>query len=293
LLHPTNALNVLNPPLRYRSIGIAAAQAIAFTALSKELKMIYRALVFELLSPVRIVWAYGGYKTETGLRKALWDFLIDVQQDGGTPGFGVPCFPQLISCNGISLIKSNGQPYTSEFRDGKWQFLHSSRTNPAWLMLELVWAKISNTYDLAIPFADGLETEALTRFVDAVPVVQADKAGWKYNTVEFRDLDLNKEIIATVPWEPFELTMNEYVLINVLNEDGLVDTSDPQLRAHFEGNADESVERLVQMRIVVRDGTQLRPLHDIIHTAMMPNGKILASPNGDQLISYVMRSTGM
>jgi hypothetical protein len=28
---PTSVLNVLNPPLRYRSIGIAAAQAIAFT----------------------------------------------------------------------------------------------------------------------------------------------------------------------------------------------------------------------------------------------------------------------
>jgi len=116
------------------------------------------------------------------------------------------------------------------------------------------------------------------------------EGGWIYRQFKFKDLDIDKDVITSVPWRPHEITLQESVLIRALVETGVADTLDEDLTSLFErysDNINESVERLVGMGLLVRDGTKVRPLHDTIHVAITPDGKFLASPNGTQLTSYI------
>jgi hypothetical protein len=258
--------------------------------LSRERRLLHYTLVAEYLSPVRIVWAYGGYKTEEGLRTAVWDFVRDQAEKNESTAharFGVPVFPHLISCNGISILKANGQPYSSMLRGEKWDFLLSSRTNSAWLLLELLWAKIANTSEQHHPFPDGLEAEALTPLIAAeARFLDENRGGWYFNQVKF-DVSLDDEPILSVPWAPFELTLSEYILIQMTSAEEFIDTADSEIRKSFQGDIDGTAERLVKMGLFVRDGTKVRGFHDTIYTAIMPDGRYLASPNAEPLSRYV------
>lgn len=139
------------------------------------LQLLHYTLVVEQLSPVRIIWAYGGYKTQSGLREAMIRMLNEALADDALgSGFGVPCFPHMISCNGISLVKANGQPYSPPVEKGVWPFLLSSVTNPVWLMLELIWAKIENVYQISMP----IRRRAYPGSISSVLVSEARRAGW-------------------------------------------------------------------------------------------------------------------
>jgi hypothetical protein len=133
----------------------------------EHLQMLHYTLMIEQLSPVRIVWAYGGYKRQSTLRAAMIRLLNDAATGTDGQGFGVPSFPQLISSNGISLVKGNGQPYSVQLQGEYWPFYFSSTTNPLRIMLELIWTKISITYDMPGPPDDDLTEEVFAPFLSA------------------------------------------------------------------------------------------------------------------------------
>jgi hypothetical protein len=196
-------------------------------------------------------------------------------------------FPQLISCNRISALKANGQLYTSQLRAEKWDFLLSSRSNPAWLLLELVWGKISSTFGLMLPFPDGLESEVLTPFIAAEARVAEGVGGWYYTKVGAEVPSRSGDLLTSSPWVPHELTLPEHVAIVAVAEENFVDTADPLFGSQFPGDLDSVAERLVSIGLFVRDGTRLRALHNSIYTTITPDGKYLASSDADQLSSYV------
>lgn len=256
----------------------------------ENLQLLHYTLCIEQLSPVRIVWAYGGYKTQKGLRTALLNFLEQTLKDNDVgAGFGVPCFPHLISCNGVSLVKGNGQPYRAQMDRDYWPFLFSSVTNPLWLMLELIWTKISNTYKVQIPFDDGLVQEAFAPFLSARSMAHEGRTGWYYKISDPQGLDDAPR--DTIDWKPVEITEAQFVIFQELGRDGRVDTTDEGFMrwiASKEQTLEEFVRAMQATGLAAYDGKYLHPTTDIIHTVITPDGKYLAGNNSEQMIAYVL-----
>ena len=91
-------------------------------------EMIFRTLLVEQISPIRIILGYDGFKTEYSFREKFRKFL---GENVGNKGFGVSSCPQLYISGLHSLVKVNGQPYSAPLEDGWWNYLVSSSSNIA------------------------------------------------------------------------------------------------------------------------------------------------------------------
>ena len=255
----------------------------------QDLQLLHYTLAIEQLSPVRIIWSYGGYKTQTGLREAMVRMLNEALDDDALgSGFGVPCFPHLISCNGICLVKANGQPYSPPVDDGQWPFLFSSVTNPVWFMLELVWAKIENAYQISMPFGDGLIQEAFVPFLSAKREEHDGRTGWFYRVADFKDLEVATK--PTIEWTPVELTAEQFALVHGISDRGTIDTTEAEFVAWVtrKGITVESfVAQLQATRLFSFDGMLLHPNFDTLHTVITPQGKFLAARHSNQMMQYL------
>jgi hypothetical protein len=253
------------------------------------LRLLHYTLVVEQLSPVRIIWAYGGYKTQIGLREAMIRMLNEALADDALgSGFGVPCFPHMISCNGISLVKANGQPYSPPVEQGVWPFLLSSVTNPVWLMLEFIWAKIENVYETSMPFGDGLIQEALVPFLSAKHEELDGGAGWFYKVADWKNLDVAAK--PTTEWAPIELTAEQFTLVHSTDERGVIDTTEERFVTWItqKGLTVEGfVADLQATRLFAFDGKLLHPNFDTLHTVITPEGKFFAARHPNQMMQYL------
>lgn len=259
------------------------------------LQLLHYTLIIEQLSPVRIVWGYGGYKTQAGLREALVRFLETAIKDmgaNGGMGFGVPCFPQMISCNGISLVKSNGQPYRAQMHGEYWPFYVSSVTNPVWLMLELLWAKIENVCKVRMPYADGIIQEAFAPFLSARSMQANGQVGWYYKV---KDVDLDKNFPTTTEFKPIELTLGQYHVLGYLATSGAVDTTSDDFITHArEGGraAEEFIKEITATGLAAIDGKFLRPTTDTIHLIATADGKYFAGSITSQMLEFMCAKPG-
>jgi hypothetical protein len=100
------------------------------------LEMLYRALVVEQISPVRIIFGYGGFASEASLREGFFDFL---ERHPKQQGFGGGTLPALIVCGQFSLVKLDGFPFTYPMQGKRWLIYGSSHQNPLYFLLELIW----------------------------------------------------------------------------------------------------------------------------------------------------------
>lgn len=162
--------------------------------------MLFYTLVQETLAPATIIHGYGGYKTESGFRGAFLDFLSEEINTKGT-GVGIKNIPSLITSNQFSIIKGNGMPFLALSNDRKWAALLSTRYNPARMILEVVWSKISNYFGLKMPWGEDLYKETVTPLLLAEPQEQNGRAGWAYNLLDFSEKNLQQRSEDT-PWEP-------------------------------------------------------------------------------------------
>lgn len=282
-------------PLEVQSALRAFAQMTGVHSTGKtdeapeHLRLLHYTIIIEQLSPVRIVWAYGGYKTQTGLREALVRFLEQaVKETGPAMGFGVPCFPQMISCNGVSLVKANGQPYRAQMHGDSWPFYVSSVTNPLWLMLELLWAKIENVYKIPMPYADGIVQEAFAPFLWAKAKEANGQIGWYYSTSKIEDLD--KDSPTTLEFNPVELTFDQYLVFGQLAASGTVDTTttDFMKRAAKTGETVEAfIKGITGTGLAAFDGKLLHPTTDTIHLVVTSDGRYLAGSITSQMLEYI------
>ncbi len=119
--------------------------------------MIFCTLVQDTYAPIKIIHGYGGYKTEYGLRDAFLNFF-----NSRTTGFGVPSMPNLVSSETFSIAKLTGMPFLHpKLKNGYWDIIASSRSNPIALMIEIIWTKISLACNLNMPWGDDTNADAM------------------------------------------------------------------------------------------------------------------------------------
>lgn len=121
---------------------IAPERYLDIHALSKSDAILFYVLVQESLAPISIIHGYEGYRTEQGLRTAFVDIIEEKIQNEGN-GLGIPSIPTLVTSNQFCLIKNNGVPFSGIKDKNEWVAICSTRYNPAKMILEMIWSKIS------------------------------------------------------------------------------------------------------------------------------------------------------
>ncbi|QOR62812.1 DUF6602 domain-containing protein [Sulfurovum sp. ST-21] len=243
--------------------------------LSKSDGILFYTLVQETLAPVSIIHGYEGYKTENGLRSAFIDILEEKRKKGGD-GLGVPNIPTLVTSNNLCLVKGNGVPFLTIKDKNKWIAVFSTRHNSAKLILELIWSKISLYFDAKMPWNDGLHMDSIQPLLMAEAVEEGDKAGWMYNTLEFKEGQLRRDDDNN--WEPAPLGKAEIAAINIMAIRGgylpLDEEMDEFLKKEHDTSLNEVAENLILTRFFMRDENYIRPttMHTHIITTDDGNG---------------------
>lgn len=260
--------------------GVYAPSFFNRTSLSKELQLIYVTLITELISPIKVVLGYQGFKTEYSLREGLISFL---ESEGMGAGLGIPAIPHLITCNGNSLVKVNGNPYFSPLENGRWHFLASTSENPLLILLELLWTKISREFDISMPWGEDLELERFNRFLSAKPVYQGTSRGWEYYYTEFHESDLSKAKSA-INWQPTKLTENQFIVMYQLLAGQQVFIDSPSFIEYIQDlklDLAEFVQALVETRLVALWENELKLIAEKYKFIIDSQGNFLVGEDDD------------
>jgi hypothetical protein len=162
------------------------------------------------------------------LRESFVDYLsqnISENKENIKHGFGPHNFPNLIICGQYSLNKINGNPFGYPVdKDNWWSFYASSSYNPVFFLLETIWTRLSYKYEF-LPtdiFGDDLKIEPLKLYLDCrVNLFNQELLGWEYNYREYKK-DSLKEISEPVDWNPTFLDKQQYVIIQELCKDSVI-----------------------------------------------------------------------
>ncbi len=95
-----------------------------------------------------------------------------------------------------------------------WVAVSSARHNPAYMMLEIIWSKISLYFDVSMPWKETLETENLSPLLTAIARKEGEQVGWWYKTNEPSEKLLQRE--AKVEWTPSFLSEAAITLTNLM-----------------------------------------------------------------------------
>jgi hypothetical protein len=240
-------------PQRYRQIH----------DLEPEDGILFYSLVQECFAPASIIQGYGGYKSESGLRNAFIDILSEEKDSNGN-GFGIPSFPTLTTANNFCLIKNNGFPYMSMEGVNSWVAISSTRHNPAYIMLEIIWSKISQFFDIAMPWEDSLEIENLAPLLIAQGRRNEGQIGWWYRTKEPSEKILKRESSAV--WEPAKLSEAAITLTNLmLFRGGEFDVKEGSecLSEKFGSSFENVVDELLSTGYFMDDNGFIRPIESV------------------------------
>lgn len=257
--------------------GIYPTDSNSVAQLPHELASIYHFMVMEQVAPIRVIFGYGGYVDEFGLREGLVDFLESSVADGKR--LGVLSLPSLIICGSNSILKMNGHPYLAPMVGRWWPLFASNNENPLRLLIELIWTRLSNQFRRQFPMDDTLKLERMARFLSVKVTKLAQSTGWELNYDSF-----NREALDDRPtreWEPGEASVAEMVLIMSASEKGEIDLADPDLQewARKDGvDCDTLVAGLVERRIMAWTGDRKARLIDpTIVMSFLPSGRSLAT----------------
>ncbi len=235
-------------------------------------EFIYHTLVTEQISPIRIVIGYNSYKTEYNMRKAILEFL---QKNTMTRGFGVGSFPQLFICGDFSLIKLNGQPYSSIMQDDYWDFYASSNEKPILLLLELIWTKLTNQLGISLPWGEDLTDENLARLLGGKIVSKGELKGWDYRYIDVPNSEL-KDRSPSKEWEPLFVDANKFTVFNILCKKGFIDIKDSQFTEFLSGNGINKkyfIDLLIKTGFVAINANRLELSTYECRCAILPDGR--------------------
>lgn len=235
-------------------------------------EFIYHTLVTEQISPIRIVIGYNSYKTEYNTRKAMLEYL---QKNIMTRGFGIGSFPQLFICGDFSLIKLNGQPYSSIMQDDYWDFYASSNEKPILLLLELIWTKLTNELDISLPWGEDLIDENLARLLGGKIVSKGEMKGWDYRYVDIPNSEL-KDRSPSKEWEPLFVDAKTFTAFNILCKNGFIDINDSLFTEFLSDNGinkNDFIASLIRTGYVATNANKLELSTYECRCAILPDGR--------------------
>lgn len=269
------------PPLDRLYEAPGGEQALAFN------------LVRDVLRPVRIMFGYRGFASEKALRNAFITY-IEGQLSGPRESrrrLSPASLPSLVLCGRLALVKLNGMPYAARLesdlpydtlwgRDRWWPLFGSARGQNAIMFLEVLWSRIATRFGLKPSiFGDDLDLEPSNVLLLGKPI---DDKGWVY--VEH---PLSEEQLAGAPktksWEPVELTLAQFVVIQILCQHESVSIGSPEFQKHAaqaSQSVSEFVEGLVRTGLVfLSPQRKLRLLTFSCQSAILSDGRFVAGEN--------------
>lgn len=229
--------------------------------------ILFYALVQECYAPASIIHGYGGYKTESGLRKTFIDILSEEKDSNGI-GFGIPSFPTLVTSNNFCLVKNNGFPYMALQGANNWIAVSSTRHNPAHMMLEIIWSKISLYFGVSMPWKNALETENISPLLTAIGRKAGDQVGWWYEANEPSEKLLKRE--EKIGWKPSFLSKAAITLTNLMMfRGGQFDLAESSgwLKEKFGATSEEVTSELLSSGYFMDDNGFIRPIETISYIA--------------------------
>lgn len=254
-------------------------------ALGAQEDMIRHVLNVFSHQPIRIVLGYDGFKSEFALREGLCRFLkkqIKGAQDP-VPGFGAASFPSLIISSKASVVRLDGMPYAGSLTPGDdyWPLLASSSGNPFQILLEILWTRLTYLYDLPHSiFGEDLKVESVNKFIGAKLSSRNGLSGWEYRYTYISKKKLNL-LPQHAEWQPEELSLPEFTIINELCRKGEVDATKQTLHEYFRehGTTVEAVATsLSQKHLAALSGNKFRLLTKECQCAIH-DGRFLAAEN--------------
>ena len=249
-----------------------------------DMEMLYRTLVTESVLPVRIALGYAGYKSERSLRRGFIDYLQKHVYDGkGQPkrGFGPNSLPNLVVCGDSTLVKTNGFPYVGPINDdGFWLCMASRGERPIRLFLEVIWSRLNLFHNVSPRiFGDDLELEGINPLLRARAGKFGDLVGWNYTFDPLSDANFLAGN-SSKDWEPEELSLPEFTIVNMLCDGEVVSTRDPEMLRFLERNStsmDAIVDSLKKRALAsIKDGN-LELTTKFCRCLITPDGRFLAA----------------
>lgn len=167
----------------------------------------------EMVLPLHIIQGYAGYNTEYGLRNSFVDFL---SKRIGKKGYGVSSMPNLIMVGNLTIVKTTGFPYFLIDNDN-YIPMASCNNYSCWIMLELIWDKISRYFNVSLPYFDkDLELEQLVPLMKAKILRKGDKYGWCYGSYDYKQKEIDNFRSDSKQWEPQKLSQPAVSILNVI-----------------------------------------------------------------------------
>lgn len=270
-----------------QTTGDVAPSADRLRTMSGDRHLIFHTMMADQIAPIRIIFGYGGYSSEFGLRSGFLDYLAG---NLNKIGFGPPSMPNFIIAGSASLIKLSGHPYhVPLLPDGRWPLFASSSINPLRFLLELIWTRLSNFADVSDFFGDDLDEESMSALLLVRPVRKPDHPGlwgWELSPVRLSKEDL-VEIGPPRHWQPVELSQVQFSIVNVLcGKDEDIDA--PGFRSYVASHGldvDEFVTSLVQTTLVARNGRLLQLTTSNCECMILPDGRYIAADNNTGRLS--------
>ncbi len=247
--------------------------------LSLEKELLFHTFILELVSPIRVVIGYDGFKNEYAFRKALCDFLV---KNTGKPGFGPTSFPQLMISGNYSLIKLNGQPYMGRRDDNRWCFYASARSNPVLMLLEFLWTRLSRLGILQEDiWGKDLTKQNLIQLLLAEPEITEKGMGWKCTIIPAQSGEF-KEAPAETDWSPYYVTLAQFNILGWLCNGKAVRVDDIELLNYLSSKNEQIkdvLDPLFEIGLVVLSGKEIKLTTDMLACAILPNGKYAVAEN--------------
>ncbi len=257
--------------------------------LSFEEQMIYHSLVMECFLPARIVFGYGGFKTEYTLREKFIEYIRSKGQNGSyARGYGAVSLPNLIICGENTLVKTNGLPYAIALESDEWLLYASYNRKPLYLFLEIIWTKLSSMFGISSDiFGDDIVLEVPKPLLIVIP----HNEGWEYLNFNYTEDDLN-EFPEEIEWEPVFLSDVEFCLINRLCNGGNVCIDDSDFLAFLAENnveLNQIIDHLNSERLIYVEGNQIFLLTEQCVCAATPYGLCAGENKDNRMINWMMK----
>lgn len=180
---------------------------------------IYKTLIDESLSPLRIAIGYNGFKSEKTFRKGIAGIYNNKEL---VPGYGAKNMPNLITCGDFSCVKTNGMPYIGHWSKIGWSFLATSNSNPFLLLLEVICDRIELITSEKIDRGQDDNQEVLTPLMSAFPVGVDEGVAWSYSSFENIEME---STIRDKKWAPVPINKIQHKLIDLISISGRINLS--------------------------------------------------------------------
>ncbi len=233
-------------------------------------------------APLRIVFAYDGYSTEGGLRDGFMKYFREFIWPQ-RPIFIPYQFPNLIVCGENTIVRYNGHPYLRPANErGVWPLLATSAANPLHFIIETLWYRFATDFAWPYPFdahlSQGRTTPLLTaRFFTA----DDGLLGVRYGEVKTSSDELSRKELG---WEPMRLTREQWLLLRVVQIQGVIESDDARLKTWCKVNRiklTQAKQTLTNERLIVEAEGKLTCFREKLYSTVV-NGRLLTSLEQDR-----------